>query len=56
MMFVEFANSHFILPPFQFTGIEAIAGVSLVTFTSLAWMKFIIADKLNSESLRTDGK
>ena len=40
---------------FQFTGIEAISGVSVVAFTSLAWMKFAIADKLSSASLRTDG-
>ena len=39
----------------QFSGIEAISGVSLAAFTTLAWMKFIIAEKLNSESLRTDG-
>ena len=40
---------------FQFTGIEAISGVSVVAFSSLAWMKFAIADKLSSASLRTDG-
>lgn len=40
---------------FQFTGIEAISGVSVVAFASLAWMKFAIADKLSSASLRTDG-
>ncbi|KAJ7389043.1 hypothetical protein OS493_034178 [Desmophyllum pertusum] len=40
--------------PVKFTGIQAISGVSLAAFTTLAWMKFIIAEKLNSESLRTD--
>ncbi|KAM7441989.1 hypothetical protein ABFA07_009020 [Porites harrisoni] len=40
--------------PLKFTGIEAISGVSLVAFSSLAWMKFAIADKLSSASLRTD--
>lgn len=39
----------------QFSGIEAISGVSLAAFTTLAWMKFIIAEKLHSEALRTDG-
>lgn len=40
--------------PIRFSGIEAISGVSLAAFTTLAWMKFIIAEKLHSEALRTD--
>ena len=39
----------------QFTGVEAISGVSLVAFTILAWIKFVTAEKLHSEALRTDG-
>lgn len=38
----------------KFAGIEAISGVSLVVYSSLAWMKFVIAEKLESDSLRTD--
>nr|XP_058971039.1 transmembrane protein 163a-like [Pocillopora verrucosa] len=40
--------------PIRFTGVEAISGVSLVAFTILAWIKFVTAEKLHSESLRTD--
>lgn len=40
--------------PIRFTGIEAISIVSLGAYASLAWMKFVIAEKLQSESLRTD--
>lgn len=40
--------------PLRFTGIEAISGVSLAAFTTLAWIKFVTAEKLHSESLRTD--
>lgn len=38
----------------RFAGIEGISGVSLIVYSCLAWMKFSIAEKLHSESLRTD--
>ena len=37
-------------------GIETIAGVSLVVLCIMAWLKFLIAEKLSSDSLQTDGK
>ena len=51
---IEFVSDYMSLL-LQFTGIEAISGVSLAAFTTLAWMKFIIAEKLHSDALRTDG-
>ena len=41
---------------FQFAGIEGISGVSLVAYSVLAWFKFIVAERLSSDALRTDGR
>ncbi|XP_032229884.1 transmembrane protein 163 [Nematostella vectensis] len=41
--------------PQQFSGLEAISGISLVILSLLAWMKFVVADRIRSSSLKTDG-
>ncbi|XP_028517984.1 transmembrane protein 163 isoform X2 [Exaiptasia diaphana] len=41
--------------PHEFVGIEIIAGVSLVLYSILSWSKIVIADKISSSSLKTDG-
>ncbi|XP_031572418.1 transmembrane protein 163-like [Actinia tenebrosa] len=41
--------------PHEFIGIQIISGVCLVVFSVLAWMKFVVAERLSSSSLKTDG-
>lgn len=41
---------------FKFGGVQIISGVSLVVYSILSWSKLVIADKISSSSLKTDGE